>query len=122
MKIPVRQISLKESVCFGVWLWLMPLLCLGAVFGDGDPSNGIEDSRTDAPAQLLKTVGTVFCDGGLRGTAAHVGLGSETEANRPSIIITAAHVLFDTKTGLPFTDCSYRPENRRLKSIAFAEV
>ena len=122
MKIPVRQISLKESVCFGVWLWLMPLLCLGAVFGDGDPSNGIEDSRTDAPAQLLKTVGTVFCDGGLRGTAAHVGLGSETEANRPSIIITAAHVLFDTKTGLPFTDCSYRPQNRRLKSIAFAEV
>ncbi|MGB2451265.1 MAG: trypsin-like serine peptidase, partial [Porticoccaceae bacterium] len=33
-----------------------------------------------------------------------------------------AHVLFDTKTGLPFTDCSYRPQNRRLKSIAFAEV
>lgn len=118
----MAQPRFKLFVYLSGLLWLLPIVCLGAVFGDGDPSNGVEDSRAEAPAQLLKAVGTVFCDGGLRGTAAHIGLGSKPAADAPSIIITAAHVLFDTQTGLPFADCSYRPENRRLKSVAFAEI
>ena len=34
-----------------------------AIFGDGDPSNGIEDQRHLASSPFLKAVGTIFCDG-----------------------------------------------------------
>ncbi|MDB2593956.1 hypothetical protein N9X86_01185 [Porticoccaceae bacterium] len=122
MSISSHQTTRKSPPCIALLLLLLPSLCFSAVFGDGDPANGIEDSRTDAPAQLLKAVGTVFCDGGLRGTASLVGPGPTADRHSPSIIITAAHVLFDTHTGLPFADCSYRPQNRRLKSVAFAEI
>ena len=90
-----------------------------AIFGDGDPSNGIEDQRHLAPRNLLKAVGTIFCDGGLRGTATHINTASK---EGPAIILTAAHVLFDKKTGLAFKHCVYRPENRRLSEINFSAV
>ncbi|MDA9094874.1 serine protease [Porticoccaceae bacterium] len=90
-----------------------------AIFGDGDPSNGIEDQRHLASSPFLKAVGTIFCDGGLRGTATHI---STSLKKGPAIILTAAHVLFDEKTGLAFRHCAYRPENRRLSEIDFAAV
>ena len=42
--------------------------------------------------------------------------------NQPAIIVTAAHVLFDANTGEPFASCSYRPENKRLRSVPFAQI
>jgi len=90
-----------------------------AIFGDGDPSNGIEDQRHLPAGQLLKAVGTIFCDGGLRGTATHINTSLE---EGPGIILTAAHVLFDKDTGLGFKHCTYRPENRRLSGIDFFAV
>ena len=90
-----------------------------AIFGDGDPSNGIEDQRHLASSDLLKAVGTIFCDGGLRGTATHINTRFK---EGPAIILTAAHVLFDKKTGLEFKRCTYRPENRRLSEIDFSAV
>lgn len=122
MTISLRQILNKLPLHLATLLLLLPSFSNSAVFGDGDPGNGIEDSRTDPPAQLLKAVGTVFCDGGLRGTATLVSANHPTNRDRPSIIVTAAHVLFDAKTGLPFSDCSYRPQNKRLRSVPFAEV
>ena len=35
-----------------------------AIFGDGNPANGIEDQRLLAPNKLQRSVGTVICDGG----------------------------------------------------------
>jgi V8-like Glu-specific endopeptidase len=94
----------------------------GAVFGDGDLANGIEDGRTSAPAHLLEAVGTIFCDEGLRGTGTHIDTGMTANNNQPAIIVTAAHVLFDANTGEPFANCSYRPENKRLRSVPFAQI
>lgn len=90
-----------------------------AIFGDGNPDNGIEDQRQKAPENLLSALGTIFCDGGLRGTATHI---TTLSNHGPSIILTAAHVLFDKNTGRPFKTCRYRPQNRRLSSVGFAAV
>lgn len=100
-------------------LFLISASAQSAIFGDGNPDNGIEDQRQTAPKQLLNSVGTIFCDGGLRGTATHI---QTTAYKDRSIIVTAAHVLFDRKTGAPFKQCSYRPENRRLSGIGFAAI
>ncbi|MBT5388328.1 MAG: hypothetical protein HN817_03910 [Porticoccaceae bacterium] len=101
----------------------LPTICWAVVFGDGNHANGIEDQRVSPPARLLNAVGTIYCDGGLRGTATHIDLGAAAINKRAlSIIVTAAHVLFDPKSGQPFQDCSYRPENKRLNSVPFAEI
>ncbi len=39
-----------------------------------------------------------------------------------SIIVTAAHVLYDQKTAKPFNKCVYRPENKRLTKVGFANI
>lgn len=114
--------------------------CQGAIFGDGDQANGIEDDRHRAPAHLLNAVGTIFCDGRLRGTGTHIDVADVLEKNlpsnkklssnktplskqkAPSIIVTAAHVLFNRTTGLRYRDCSYRPGNKRLGGIPFDQV
>jgi hypothetical protein len=105
-----------------IFLILMTTLCgsgLAAVFGDGNPYNGIEDQRRQAPAEMLKSVGTIYCDGALRGSATHVYTATKTH---PSVIVTAAHVLYNRVDGQAFKDCSYRPQNKRLTAIPFAEV
>lgn len=68
----------------------------------------------------MAAVGTIICDGGLRGTATHIK-SSSTDANQ-SIIITAAHILFDVKSGKPYTSCSYLPKNKRLSAISFKTI
>jgi V8-like Glu-specific endopeptidase len=89
----------------------------GAVFGDGDPGNGTEDQRRKATAEHLKPMGTLFCDGRLRGTAIHVRRPADKDLTSGSIILTAAHVLYDQKTTQPFKKCVYRPQNKRLTTI-----
>ena len=68
----------------------------------------------------MAAVGTIICDGGLRGTATHIK-SSSTDANQ-SIIITAAHILFDVKSGNRYASCSYLPKNKRLSAISFKTI
>lgn len=91
-----------------------------AVFGDGHPENGIEDQRLVTTQPQLRSVGTVVCDGGLRGTATHIKA-SFRESAAP-IIVTAAHILFEKKSGKMYLSCSYLPQNRRLSAIPFYAI
>tara|TARA_B110000211_G_scaffold229522_1_gene287408 strand:- start:66 stop:824 length:759 start_codon:yes stop_codon:yes gene_type:complete len=68
----------------------------------------------------MAAVGTVICDGGLRGTATHIKSPS-TEPNQ-SIIVTAAHILFDVTSGKRYSSCSYLPRNKRLSAISFKTI
>ena len=104
---------------FLFFLFLLSVTAQSAIFGDGNPHNGVEDQRKNAPKKLLRSVGTIFCDGGLRGTATHIKTALRQDR---SIILTAAHVLFDQKTCALFQQCHYRPENRRLGGIGFAAI
>ena len=40
----------------------------------------------------------------------------------PTIIVTAAHVLFEATSGKAFTDCRYRPQNKRFKAVPFDKI
>jgi len=95
---------------------------VGAIFGDGNPKNGIEDQRQLAPAEILQSVGTIYCDGALRGTATHVSLSSIAPSSKSSIILTAAHVIYHKTTGILFETCVYRPQGKRLSSIDFFKI
>jgi V8-like Glu-specific endopeptidase len=68
-----------------------------------------------------QAVGTIFCDGGLRGIATHIKLPKDSAANH-SVIVTAAHVIYDPQTDQLFNQCDYRPQNKRLSSIAFKAI
>ena len=102
---------------------LLQSISQAAVFGDGSPENGIEDQRL-IPARgqpsAMSAVGTIICDGGLRGTATHIK-SSLIDTNH-AIIVTAAHILFDTKSGKTYSSCSYLPENKRLSAISFESI
>ena len=91
-----------------------------AIFGDGNPTNGIEDQRLLAPDNLKNSVGTVFCDGGLRGTAVHIDVGDSDQQG--SIILTAAHILYHSGTGERYEKCAYHPQGKRLSGVSFAKV
>lgn len=95
-----------------------------AVFGDGNPHNGIEDQRRISTRIEARAIGTVFCDGGLRGTATHINPAAEPQrsAPTPALIITAAHILFDEDSGEMYQSCSYLPKNNRFEAIPFAAV
>ena len=93
------------------------------IFGDGNPENGVEDQRlipTKEQPSAMSAVGTVICDGGLRGTATHIK--SPSIDSNLSIIVTAAHILFEVKSGKRYASCSYLPENKRLSAISFKTI
>jgi V8-like Glu-specific endopeptidase len=102
---------------------LLQSISQAAVFGDGSPENGIEDQRL-IPARgqpsAMSAVGTIICDGGLRGTATHIR--SSLIDTSHAIIVTAAHILFDAKSGKNYSSCSYLPENKRLSAISFESI
>ena len=70
---------------------------------------------------FTKALGSIYCDGGIRGIASHITL-PENYQNSQSIILTAAHVIYNKQTGKPFKHCFYLPHNRRLSGIAFATI
>ena len=68
-----------------------------------------------------QAVGTIFCDGGVRGIATHIQSLQDFDPNQ-SVIVTAAHVIYDPQTDQLFNQCNYRPQNKRLNSIAFEAI
>jgi hypothetical protein len=102
-------------------LFALLLCCLASsadagVFGDGDASNGDEDSRIalaspewgeQGPGAWSRSAGTVHCDGRNRGTAMVLdttGLGPQPTG---LVLMTAAHVLLDLETARPFEHCQF---------------
>ena len=70
--------------------------------------------------ELTQAVGTIYCDGGIRGVATHI----ETTQNHQdhSVIVSAAHVLYNPQTDQLFNQCHYRPQNKRLSGIGFEKI
>ena len=68
-----------------------------------------------------QAVGTIFCDGGVRGIATHIQSLQDFDPNQ-SVIVTAAHVIYDPQTDQLYNQCNYRPQNKRLSSIAFETI
>jgi hypothetical protein len=97
---------------------------IAAIFGDGNPANGIEDQRLLAPIDLQHSVGTGICDGGLRGTAVHINLmhSDSDSLQQGSIVLTAAHVLYDPDTAQRYEKCAYHPQGKRFSGVVFDRV
>jgi|TARA_X000000950_G_scaffold95851_1_gene121024 hypothetical protein len=67
---------------------------------------------------MLDAIGTIFCDGLIRGTASHI----QHDREDYSIVITAAHVLLDRKTRSAFRSCSYRASNARFQNFLISKI
>jgi hypothetical protein len=65
-----------------------------------------------------QALGIIYCDGGIRGLATHIQLAQGFDPNQ-SVIVTAAHVLYNPQTDQLFNQCHYRPQNKRLSGIGF---
>ncbi len=86
------------------------------IFGDGDPENGIEDSREQVltgrsrgsglPDQYLNA-GTIKCDGKIRGTAMVVDTRQLAPGLNGVVLATAAHVLYDLEKKRRFKHCKF---------------
>ena len=68
-----------------------------------------------------QALGTIYCDGGIRGIATHIQSPQRVDPNQ-SVIVTAAHVLYNPQTDQLFNQCHYRPENKRLSGIGFEKI
>ena len=86
------------------------------VYGDGNPANGVEDSREQlfgGPQRPLGSVGqpissgTIKCDGKIRGTAMVVDTSEYSMDLQGAVIITAAHVIYDLGSKKRFRRCMF---------------
>lgn len=86
------------------------------IYGDGEPDNGVEDSRQQLEIGRGKRVslsdqrvaaGTVNCDGKIRGTAMVLDTREYAPALKGVVLISAAHVLFDLKEAKRFKRCEF---------------
>ena len=86
------------------------------IFGDGNPGNGIEDSREpiaalpgeDAHNTLeLMNAGTVTCDGKFRGTAMVADIRELTSDVEGVVLVSAAHVIYDLDKKRRFRRCRF---------------
>jgi hypothetical protein len=67
-----------------------------------------------------QAVGSIYCDGAVRGIATHIDTLKDSQDK--SVIVTAAHVLYNPQTDQLFNQCQYRPQNKRLSGMAFETV
>lgn len=68
-----------------------------------------------------QALGTIYCDGGIRGIATHIQSPQGVDPSQ-SVIVTAAHVIYNPQTDQLFNQCHYRPRNKRLSGIGFETV
>ena len=86
------------------------------IFGDGNPDNGIEDSREQVMggrrrgislADQRMNAGTVKCDGKIRGTAMVVDTREIAPGFKGAVLASAAHILYDLDKKKRFTHCEF---------------
>ena len=86
------------------------------IFGDGNPQNGVEDSRepvmggwNDEGHQLghRLNAGAIECDGKMRGTAVVVDTREFVPGLKGVVLATAAHVLYDLDKKHRFRRCEF---------------
>ena len=127
MVIDWQIVNFKKSA---ILILLLPLLVLIAsqvdaqsyratpvnVFGDGDPTNGVEDSRVQVLGGRRRSIsfadqrmnaGTLKCDGKIRGTAMVIDTRDYVPELKGVVLASAAHVLFDLEEGTLFKRCEF---------------
>lgn len=86
------------------------------IFGDGNPMNGVEDSREqiasgnhEADDQSANSMyaGTIHCDKRIRGTGIVVDTREIVPDLKGVVLMSAAHVLYDLKKGRLFRRCEF---------------
>ena len=86
------------------------------IFGDGNPINGIEDSREQfmggrgrgtGLADQRPNAGTIKCDGKIRGTAMVVDTREFAPGFEGVVLASAAHVIYDLKKNRRFKRCEF---------------
>jgi hypothetical protein len=86
------------------------------IYGDGDPNNGVEDSRQQilggrgkgiGLADQRMNAGTIKCDGKVRGTAIVVDTREFAPGLSGVVLASAAHVLFDLEKAKRFKRCEF---------------
>jgi hypothetical protein len=104
----VIAIGLMAIAVFGQGAQRVPV----TVFGDGDPYNGIEDSREPVmggrvAGALRPNAGALKCDGAVRGTAMVLDTSELAPALQGVVLATAAHVLYDLDEKHRFERCDF---------------
>lgn len=84
------------------------------IFGDGDPLNGVEDSRRpvisvqdNGPTGQQMYAGTITCDGKFRGTAMVIDTREFSPGLEGVVLATAAHVLYNLEKKRLFKRCKF---------------
>lgn len=80
------------------------------IFGDGNPNNGMEDSREQLMGRVADqpmSVGAVMCDGQIRGSAMVVDTRDLDPGLKGVVLASAAHVLYNLETGKRFRRCEF---------------
>jgi len=86
------------------------------IFGDGNPENGIEDSRQQVMpgrgrgiglADQPLNAGTLKCDGKIRGTAMVIDTRQFARRLTGVVLASAAHVLYDLEKKKRFSSCEF---------------
>jgi hypothetical protein len=83
------------------------------IFGDGDPYNGVEDSRQPVMGGSSfdaghPGAGAIFCDGQVRGTAMVLDTREMAPGLGGVVLATAAHVLYDLERKRRFRRCVFQ--------------
>jgi len=86
------------------------------IFGDGNPDNGVEDSREQvlggrrrgiSLADQRMNAGTIKCDGKVRGTAMVLDTREFAPGLKGVVLASAAHVLYDLEEMKRFRRCEF---------------
>lgn len=109
---PIAAFSLMVAPVFAQ----QPETMQVSIFGDGDPHNGIEDSRQRVMGgrqhglgldDQRMNAGTIKCDGKVRGTAMVVDTREFAPGLEGVVLASAAHVLYDLDRKRRFRDCEF---------------
>ncbi len=98
-----------------LWAQLPDVVAVN-IFGDGDPENGVEDSREQIMggrdsslglADRKLNAGTIECDGIIRGSAMVLDTRVFAPDLKGVVLASAAHVLFDLDKNQRFKRCEF---------------